>query len=352
MSSDVIIGHDGKPRCGWVGGGDTASVRYHDEVWGTRTYDESAMFEALTLGVFEVGLSWSIVFGKRDAFLRAFWRFDVAKVAAMTDAGRRPAGAGRLDHPKPGQDPGHRRQCPRDDDRLTNSRGSREVLRDHPQAGTAVARRPTQVDSAGGGVREAVEVAGIPLRRAYKCVRVHAERRRGQRPRPWVLPRERLPDHGRESLKAGHRLGCTRRPRVVPSAFSGSNRTLPIDGTLLILDSQLFRRKRGDGVDLVLGQRDVSGGEVFLEVLDVGSTSVTPRQRGAMPLRPGNEATTSPEAGSRSDNAKRRDLGGAASGRVTRPAELGIDHVSVFGGLQRGRIPTRDIGCVRQRAVP
>jgi DNA-3-methyladenine glycosylase I len=38
----------------------------------TRTYDESAMFEALTLGVFEVGLSWSIVFGKRDAFRKAF----------------------------------------------------------------------------------------------------------------------------------------------------------------------------------------------------------------------------------------------------------------------------------------
>jgi DNA-3-methyladenine glycosylase I len=85
MSGDVIIGHDGKRRCGWVGGGGAASVRYHDEVWGTRTYDESAMFEALTLGVFEVGLSWSIVFGKRDAFRKAFWGFDVAKVAAMTE---------------------------------------------------------------------------------------------------------------------------------------------------------------------------------------------------------------------------------------------------------------------------
>ena len=84
MSSDVIIGHDGRPRCGWVGSGDAASVRYHDEVWGTRTYDESAMFEALTLGVFEVGLSWSIVFGKRDAFREAFRGFDVAKVAGMT----------------------------------------------------------------------------------------------------------------------------------------------------------------------------------------------------------------------------------------------------------------------------
>src|SRR5882762_5705524 len=84
MRSDVIVGHDGKPRCVWAGSGDTAFARYHDDVWGTRSYEESAMFEALTLGVFEVGLSWSIVFGKRDAFRKAFRGFDPAKVAAMT----------------------------------------------------------------------------------------------------------------------------------------------------------------------------------------------------------------------------------------------------------------------------
>jgi DNA-3-methyladenine glycosylase I len=85
MSSDVIIGYHGKPRCAWAGAADTAFGRYHDEVWGTRTDDESAMFEALTLGVFEVGLSWSIVFSKRDAFRTAFRGFDVAEVAAMTE---------------------------------------------------------------------------------------------------------------------------------------------------------------------------------------------------------------------------------------------------------------------------
>jgi DNA-3-methyladenine glycosylase I len=85
MSSDVIFGHDGKPRCVWAGAGDTAFGQYHDEVWGSRTYDESALFEALTLGVFQVGLSWSIVFGKRDAFRKAFRSFDAAKVAAMTE---------------------------------------------------------------------------------------------------------------------------------------------------------------------------------------------------------------------------------------------------------------------------
>jgi len=85
MSGDVILGYDGKTRCPWAGAGDTALSHYHDDVWGTRTEDESALFEALTLGVFEVGLSWSIVFGKRDAFRTAFRGFDVAEVAAMTD---------------------------------------------------------------------------------------------------------------------------------------------------------------------------------------------------------------------------------------------------------------------------
>jgi DNA-3-methyladenine glycosylase I len=85
MSDDVVIGYDGTARCAWAGAADTASIHYHDEVWGTRTYDESAMFEALTLGVFEAGLSWSIVFGKRAAFREAFHDFNVAEVAAMND---------------------------------------------------------------------------------------------------------------------------------------------------------------------------------------------------------------------------------------------------------------------------
>ena len=85
MSSAVTTGNDGVPRCAWAGVGGTALSRYHDEAWGTRTYAEAALFEALTLGVFEVGLSWAIVFGKREAFRVAFFGFDPARVAAMTD---------------------------------------------------------------------------------------------------------------------------------------------------------------------------------------------------------------------------------------------------------------------------
>ena len=84
MNNDVILGEDGRPRCAWAGASDTALARYHDEVWGTRTHRESAMFEALTLGVFQAGLSWSLVFGKRDGFRKAFRGFDIAEVAKMT----------------------------------------------------------------------------------------------------------------------------------------------------------------------------------------------------------------------------------------------------------------------------
>lgn len=82
---DAVIVEDGRPRCPWAGSTPADLVRYHDKVWGKRTYDETAMFEALTLGVFEVGLSWRIVFDKREGFLRAFHGFNIDKVAAMTD---------------------------------------------------------------------------------------------------------------------------------------------------------------------------------------------------------------------------------------------------------------------------
>jgi DNA-3-methyladenine glycosylase I len=58
-----------------------ASVGPFAKLWA----DESALFEALTLGVFQVGLSWKVVFSKRDAFMRAFHGFDIGKTAAMAD---------------------------------------------------------------------------------------------------------------------------------------------------------------------------------------------------------------------------------------------------------------------------
>jgi DNA-3-methyladenine glycosylase I len=81
---DILMGIDGIPRCAWAGRGPELT-RYHDTVWGTRTFDESALFEALTLGVFQAGLSWLVVFARRNSFRKAFSDFDVTKVAMMTE---------------------------------------------------------------------------------------------------------------------------------------------------------------------------------------------------------------------------------------------------------------------------
>jgi DNA-3-methyladenine glycosylase I len=81
MRDDVHVGADGKTRCGWIAESDAAAVDYHDRVWGTATRDVRAMFESLTLGVFEVGLNWTLVFHKRDAFAAAFADFHPERVA-------------------------------------------------------------------------------------------------------------------------------------------------------------------------------------------------------------------------------------------------------------------------------
>jgi DNA-3-methyladenine glycosylase I len=84
-TADVVVGWDGMPRCSWAVAADAGLALYHDDVWGLRTYEDPALFEALTLGVFQVGLSWQVVFNKRDGFRRAFKGFDMAEVAALTE---------------------------------------------------------------------------------------------------------------------------------------------------------------------------------------------------------------------------------------------------------------------------
>lgn len=69
---------------------------YYDHEWGVPVTDERGLFEALSLEVFQTGLSWSTVLRKRPAFREAFADFrpevvagfeqsDVARL--MTDAG-------------------------------------------------------------------------------------------------------------------------------------------------------------------------------------------------------------------------------------------------------------------------
>lgn len=69
-----------KKRCAWSGT-DPLYIAYHDEEWGVPVHDDRVLFEFLVLEGAQAGLSWSTILRKRDAYRRAFDRFDPRKVA-------------------------------------------------------------------------------------------------------------------------------------------------------------------------------------------------------------------------------------------------------------------------------
>jgi len=84
-----------KKRCAWSGT-DPLFIAYHDGEWGVPVHDDRVLFEFLVLEGAQAGLSWSTILRKRDAYRRAFDRFDPRKVARyekrkvaalLTDAG-------------------------------------------------------------------------------------------------------------------------------------------------------------------------------------------------------------------------------------------------------------------------
>ena len=79
-------GADGKKRCFGGKPGQELYAEYHDHEWGIPVHDDRQLFEMLVLEGAQAGLSWETVLKKREGYRRAFHRFDVRKVAAMSDA--------------------------------------------------------------------------------------------------------------------------------------------------------------------------------------------------------------------------------------------------------------------------
>jgi DNA-3-methyladenine glycosylase I len=82
-------------RCAWAEK-DPLMRAYHDEEWGVIERDGRALWETLALEGFQAGLAWITILRKRDAFRKAFAKFDPKKVAkfgekeitrCMNDAG-------------------------------------------------------------------------------------------------------------------------------------------------------------------------------------------------------------------------------------------------------------------------
>lgn len=62
--------------------GDPIHESYHNEEYGFPRTDERALFELLSLELFQAGLSWELILKKRATTVNAFDGFDVDAVAA------------------------------------------------------------------------------------------------------------------------------------------------------------------------------------------------------------------------------------------------------------------------------
>ncbi|MBN2560944.1 MAG: DNA-3-methyladenine glycosylase I [Phycisphaerae bacterium] len=80
----LVDPNDGRKRCKWAAK-DPLLATYHDLEWGEPIRTDAGHLERMALEIFQCGLSWKIVLVKRPALRRAFRRFSVGHVAAMTE---------------------------------------------------------------------------------------------------------------------------------------------------------------------------------------------------------------------------------------------------------------------------
>ena len=69
-------------------GTDDPNTAYHDHAYGFPIADDNALFGRLLLEINQAGLSWTLMLKKQAAFEAAYDGFDIARVAAYTDADR------------------------------------------------------------------------------------------------------------------------------------------------------------------------------------------------------------------------------------------------------------------------
>ncbi len=70
--------------CSWAKG--DLYLAYHKDEWGVECRDDKKLFEKLCLEGQQAGLSWITVLKKREHYRKRFYKFNPAKVAAMSDA--------------------------------------------------------------------------------------------------------------------------------------------------------------------------------------------------------------------------------------------------------------------------
>ncbi len=74
-----------REQCQWAMK-DKRLQHYHDTEWGVPIYDDQALFEILSLEIFQAGLTWSLILERRDALRRGLVNFDIDQLAGFAVA--------------------------------------------------------------------------------------------------------------------------------------------------------------------------------------------------------------------------------------------------------------------------
>lgn len=67
-------------RCSWVNMNNELYIKYHDEEWGRKSFNDNYLFEMLLLESFQAGLSWECILNKRENFRAVFDNFNIDKI--------------------------------------------------------------------------------------------------------------------------------------------------------------------------------------------------------------------------------------------------------------------------------
>lgn len=70
--------------CAWPGNNQIMQ-QYHDNEWCVPSYDDTYIFEMLSLEGAQAGLSWNTILAKRKEYQKAFHNFDLSYCSRLTD---------------------------------------------------------------------------------------------------------------------------------------------------------------------------------------------------------------------------------------------------------------------------
>ena len=71
-------------NCAWPTKNETMQ-EYHDKEWCVSSYDDTYIFEMLSLEGAQAGLSWNTVLSKREEYKKAFNNFDIVYCSKLSD---------------------------------------------------------------------------------------------------------------------------------------------------------------------------------------------------------------------------------------------------------------------------